>query len=71
MEIHDFPANDLQMVSSYLGVSENVVYPKNPMVLLIIIPMKNGYFIGNIPHFQTNPSIISYIYHYFLWENPL
>ena len=27
----------------------------NPMVLLIIIPMKNGYFIGNIPYFQTNP----------------
>ena len=27
--------------------------PKNPMVLLIIIPMKNGYFIGGIPHFQT------------------
>ena len=25
------------------------------MVLLIIIPMKNGYFIGNIPYFQTNP----------------
>ena len=38
----------------YLGVSENSV-PLNPMVLLIIIPMKNGYFIGNIPHFQTYP----------------
>ena len=25
------------------------------MVLLVIIPMKNGYFIGNIPYFQTNP----------------
>ena len=25
------------------------------MVLLIIIPPKNGYFIGNIPYFQTNP----------------
>ena len=24
--------------------------PKKPMVLLIIIPMKNGYFIGNIPN---------------------
>ena len=32
-----------------LGVSENSV-PLNPMVLLIIIPMKNGYFIGNIPN---------------------
>ena len=30
--------------------------PLNPMVLLIIIPMKNGYFIGNIPYFQTNPN---------------
>ena len=30
--------------------------PKNPMVLLIIIPMKNGYFIGKIPHFQTYPN---------------
>ena len=37
-----------------MGVSENSV-PLNPMVLLIIIPMKNGYFIGNIPYFQTNP----------------
>ena len=27
----------------------------NPMVLLIIIPFLNGYFIGNIPYFQTNP----------------
>ena len=26
-----------------MGVSENVVYPNDPMVLLIIIPMKNGY----------------------------
>ena len=31
--------------------------PKNPMVLLIIIPMKNGYFIGGIPHFQTYPNV--------------
>ena len=38
------------------GVSENSV-PLNPMVLLIIIPIKNGYFIGNIPYFQTNPYI--------------
>ena len=40
--------------SEQMGVSENSV-PLNPMVLLIIIPMKNGYFIGNIPYFQTNP----------------
>ena len=31
--------------------------PLNPLVLLIIIPMKNGYFIGNIPYFQTNPYV--------------
>ena len=33
----------------YMGVSENIV-PLNPMVLLIIIPFLNGYFIGNIPN---------------------
>jgi hypothetical protein len=38
----------------YMDVSENSV-PLNPMVLLIIIPIINGYFIGNIPYFQTNP----------------
>ena len=32
-----------------VGLSENSV-PLHPMVLLIIIPMKNGYFIGNIPN---------------------
>ena len=38
-----------------MGVSENSV-PLNPMVLLIIIPMKNGYFIGNInPTFSDKP----------------
>ena len=37
-----------------MGVSENSV-PLNPMVLLIIIPFLNGYFIGNIPYFQTHP----------------
>ena len=31
----------------YMGVSENSV-PLNPMVLLIIIPFLNGYFIGKI-----------------------
>ena len=39
----------------YMGVSENRQVPLNPMVLLIIIPFLNGYFIGNIPYFQTNP----------------
>ena len=38
-----------------LGVSENTV-PLNPMVLLIIIPFLNGYFIGNInPTFSDKP----------------
>ena len=27
--------------------------PLYPVVLLIIIPFLNGYFIGGIPHFQT------------------
>ena len=34
-----------------MGVSENRLNPIYPMVLLIIIPMKNGYFIGGIPYF--------------------
>ena len=38
-----------------LGLSENSV-PLNPMVLLIIIPFLNGYFIGNInPTFSDKP----------------
>ena len=42
----------------HMDVSENSV-PLNPMVLLILIPMKNCYFIGNInPTFSvTNPYI--------------
>ena len=44
-------------VNKKLGVSENVASTTlNPMVLLILIPVKNGYFIGNIPYFQTNPT---------------
>ena len=39
--------------SSNMGVSDNSV-PLNPVVLLIIIPFLNGYFIGNIPYFQIN-----------------
>ena len=33
--------------------------PLNPMVLLIIIPMKNGYFIGNIPNIFRQTQIIT------------
>ena len=41
-----------------VGLSENSV-PLNPMVLLIIIPMKNGYFIGNInPTFSDKPMFL-------------
>ena len=44
------------ILNNYMGVSENSV-PLNPMVLLIIIPMKNGYFIGNInPTFPDKPT---------------
>ena len=35
--------------------SENNV-PLHPMVLLIIIPFLNGYFVGGIPPFQTYPN---------------
>ena len=40
-------------------LSENSV-PLNPMVLLISIPMKNGYFIGNIPNIfrQTHMAVV-------------
>ena len=46
----------------YMGLSENSV-PLHPMVLLIIIPMKNGYFIGKInPIFrQTHIMIVTYL----------
>ena len=49
-----FPRKKKKNIFCHLGVSENSVC-QNPMVLLIIIPMKYGYFIGNIPYFQTNP----------------
>ena len=42
-----------------MGVSENRLVPLNPMVLLIIIPMKNGYFIGKInPTFSDKPIFV-------------
>ena len=41
-----------------MGVSENSV-AINPLVLLIIIPMKNGYFIGNIPNIFRQTQIKS------------
>ena len=52
--------NLIIFICLHMGLSENVVYPIVPMVLLIIIPMKNGYFIGTIPYFQTNP--FAYVY---------
>ena len=45
----------------HVGVSENSV-ALNPMVLLIIIPCLNGYFIGNIPYFQTNPLVFYFLF---------
>ena len=56
------PANRGHSTSSHMALSENVVYPIFPMVLLIIIPFLNGYFIGGIPHFQTYP--------HWSWSNP-
>ena len=44
-----------------LGVSENSV-PLFTQWLMIIIPIFYGYFIGNIPYFQTNT--IGYIPNY-------
>ena len=43
------------LTNPHVDLSENSV-PLHPMVLLIIIPMKNGYFIGNInPTFSDKP----------------
>ena len=42
--------------------------PLYPMVLLILIPMKNGYFIGNIPYVQTNPYHLSNDTTHGLWR---
>ena len=62
------PLNPLIMVvfHSYVSLPEGKwvclkmwLVPLNPMVLLIIIPMKNGYFIGGILHFQTYPNVFS------------
>ena len=42
----------------YMGVSENVVYPNQPNGFADHeIPFLNGYFIGNIAYFQTNPYV--------------
>ena len=49
----------LSGVSFLNGCVWKWLVPLNPMVLLIIIPFLNGYFIGNIPYFQTNPNVIS------------
>ena len=50
----------IPVVPGLLVVSNGCVWkccvPLNPMVLLIIIPFLNGYFIGNIPYFQTPKS---------------
>ena len=51
-----FPLKVACLVSPY-GFVWKCCVPLHPMVLLIIIPMKNGYFIGGVPHFQTYPYI--------------
>ena len=44
------------MYLAHIWVCLKIVYPLNPMVLLIIIPFLNGYFIGNInPTFSDKP----------------
>ena len=43
-----------------MGVSENSV-SLNPMVLLIIIPFLNGYFIGNINPTFSGPNLYFFI----------
>ena len=46
--------NKLDIVYSWIWVCLKIVYPYTQW-LMIIIPMKNCYFIGGIPHFQTYP----------------
>ena len=46
-DVEPWKRSCLPLDQSNMGVSENVVYPIFPMVLLIIIPFLNGYFIGN------------------------
>ena len=45
--------------------------PLYPMVFMIIIPFLNGYFIGNMPHFQTYPNggLRQIIYEWFQQTN--
>ena len=55
--IQHFVSLQFFFLTFHLGVSENSV-PLNPMVIMIIIPMKNGYFIGNInPTFSDKPTL--------------
>jgi len=50
-----------------MGVSENVVYPIFPMVLLIIIPFLNGYFIGKINPIFRQTQMAKWVLR---WKNP-
>ena len=47
---------NFERILSTFGFVWKCCVPLNPMVLLIIIPFLNGYFMGNIPYFQTNPN---------------
>ena len=54
--------NHIRYISGYIRrymktiwVCLKMLCTPKPNDLIIIIPMKNGYFIGNIPYFQTNP----------------
>ena len=49
-------STNVKCFSSHMGLSENGV-PLHPMVLLIIIPFLNGYFIGGIP-FSDKPIVL-------------
>ena len=56
-----WPSSPPRFHPNNMGVSENSVL-LNPMVLLIIIPMKNGYFIGKInPTFSDKPIFLKKI----------
>ena len=57
-------ARKLRMIQCDIWVClKMLAKPLNPMVLLIIIPFWNGYFIGNIPNIFRQTHIVTWLWH--------
>ena len=56
-ETYLFPKNQKfdHQINQWFGFVWKCCVPRKTQWLMIIIPTKNGYFIGNTPHFQTYP----------------